>query len=154
MKKLVFLLLLLSTIIIMGGCARKSSLKNINGEELFNLEDKSYFVYIYEDDCEECEQTLPIIESYLYVIKEEKDYKNKSTVYGLNISKEQNSIIARKYEGDNGQGANGKSFINDVTNWEELYIGTTPTLISIRVREGQKYAGESAQQESPEGEPS
>lgn len=140
MKKLLLSLLLILTVILIGGCAKKVHLQDLTGEELFTQEGKSYFVFIYKDDCPDCDNAMPIIENYLYMIKYIEDYQNKTKLYGFNLSNETNSLIDRKYEGENGQGSDGSFYVNDVKNWDELYIGKTAALISIRTRDGEKYA--------------
>jgi len=140
MKKLLLLFLLLTSIVILGGCAKDSHLKNLKGEELFTQEENSYFVFLYKKDHEEYENTAAIVESYLHLVEDQKEYKNKSKIYGFDLSKEPNSQIFREYKGKNGQGDNGTFYVNDVQDWEDLYIGTPVALISIRTRDGVKYA--------------
>jgi len=139
MKKLLLLFLLLTSIVILGGCAKGSHLKNLKGEELFTQKENNYFVFIYQKDHEEYENTMTFVETYLQVIEEYKEYENKSKIYGFDLGKKPNSQISREYDG-NGQGENKNFFVDDVQNWEDLYIGSPIALISIRTRDGVKYA--------------
>jgi len=41
---------------------------------------------------------------------------------------------------DVGHGTDGAFYVNGVTNWEDLNIGSTPSLISIYIKDGVKTA--------------
>ena len=54
--------------------------------------------------------------------------------------------IYREYTGSDGQGTDGKYFVDGVTKWEDLYIATTSSLIAINTRkDGTKVASYIAQ---------
>lgn len=139
MKKVVLFILLL-TMLVLTGCT-KTYLTNLKGEQLFSYEESSYLVYVYKDDCEECVEVTPNVEAYARV-KASGEFEEKSSLYGFNLSNKTNSLIDRKYtEADSlGQGKEGNFFVDDVTNWEDLYIGNTPALIIIRTRNGKRIA--------------
>ena len=119
------------TIFVLSGCSKKSPIVEINGEEMFNQEG-NYYIYFFEDDNEDSAQIEPIIEAYVEAVKEETKYQHKSTVYRVNLSKEENKKILRSFNGKFGQGVSGNFFVDDVTDWNNLYIPTTASLISIK----------------------
>ena len=131
MKKVLLLLAFVLTVFVLSGCSKKSEIVEISGEEMFNQEG-NYYIFFYQDDCEDCEQIEPIIEAYVEAVKEETKYQHKSTVYKVNLSKDENKKILRSYTGGLGQGTNGDFFVDDVQDWKDLYIPTTSSLISIK----------------------
>lgn len=131
MKKVLLLMALVLTVFILSGCSKKSAIVEISGKEMFNQEG-NYYIYFFKDDCEDCAQIEPIIEAYVEAVKEEAKYQSKSTVFGVNLSKEENKKILRSFTGKLGQGENGNFFVDDVTDWNNLYIPTTASLISIK----------------------
>ena len=52
-------------------------------------------------------------------------------LYVCDLTDEYNSIIKRPYEGEGGQGTEGRYFVDGVTNYEDLYISGTPSIIRI-----------------------
>lgn len=59
---------------------------------------------------------------------------------------EEDKYIYREYTGSDGQGTDGKYYVNGVTRWEDLYIATTSSLIAINTdKDGNKIASYVAQ---------
>ena len=50
-------------------------------------------------------------------------------VYKINLSKKNNQLIGRGYE--NGQGSNGKFYVDGISSYDELYISIAPAIIKI-----------------------
>lgn len=136
MKKGLSLLLILIAVLLVG-CGKKTSIQELNVDDIFTNEGK-YFVYFYRDDCPDCEQTKPIIVAYLDLIDDNTTYEGKKTVYAVNLSKEENKFAYRSYKdasfnlGD-GQGEDGSFWVNGVTDKDKLHIGATAALISVGV---------------------
>jgi len=141
MKKVLLFILLFATFALTG-CS-KTRITNLVGDELFAYEDGSYLVYVYKDNCEACEDVTPIVESYVRAYRDGA-FENKSPIYGFNLSNKTNSVVDREYDSEagdlDGQGKEGNLLINDITNWDELYIGNAPLLIVIRNRTGNRIA--------------
>lgn len=134
MKKIFSLALLLVGLVLIAGCG-KTKLKDLDADKLLSTEGK-YYVYFYREDCTGCQEVKPVIQQYLEAIQEEK-WSDKRRLYGFNITTGSgNEEIYRVYTGENGQGTDGKFFVNDVTKWDDLYIASTPALISVTVEDG------------------
>lgn len=141
MKKIITLLMFAVLLFGLSGCS-KSDLVEINKDEIFTQEGK-YFVYFYQEDCDDCKIAKPLVEQYLKQLKN-GDFENKNTVYAVNLSKKENKDILRKYnEVIYGLGAgqgDGSYYVDNVTNANDLYIGGTSALISVGVNSnGDKF---------------
>ena len=142
MKKIITLLMFAVLLVGLSGCSA-SKLKEINKDEIFNQEGK-YFVYFYQEDCEDCKIAKPIIEAYVKQIQT-GNYENKNTVYAVNLSKKENKDILRAYNQvilgwGAGQG-DGTYYVDNVTDADNLYIGATSALISVGVNSnGDKFS--------------
>jgi len=135
MKKLL-IIIVFCLIIVLSACqTRISNVKNIDKQDIFTLEGTSrYYIFFYRKDCEFCEVTKPTISMYNQYIK--KYCPNRRVIYGVVINKK-NEIepdIYRQYTWGGGEGKNGNYYVTGTTKWEELYIATTPALISISTR--------------------
>lgn len=127
MKKVFSLLVLIVLVFALSGCGSK--LNDIKAEDIFNQEGK-YYVYFYKDGCSDCEDASAVVEEYMEQLKEDKN-KDKRKIYAVNLSDSENSLIYRQYKGENGQGDEGNFFVNEVTEWNKLYIGETSALIVV-----------------------
>jgi thiol-disulfide isomerase/thioredoxin len=134
MKRIISLLLIVITMFVLVGCSKKTEFNEINAEEVFTTEGK-YFVYFYKDDCDDCEQTKPVIIDYMKKIEDDKELADKRKVYAVNLSKPENASIYRaynsvKYGWGEGQG-DGSFWVNGVSKLDNLFIGATSALISV-----------------------
>ena len=117
--------------------------KSIVQNEIFEQEGK-YIIFFYREGCDGCEQTKPYVLTYKNMLKEDK-YKDCKMIYGVNLSNPKNSSIYRTYKNDDGQGTNKAFFVNGVEKWDDLYIGSTPSIIIITNRNGKNVARYEAQ---------
>jgi hypothetical protein len=139
MKKAFLALILTFILSVMSGCSKVGELngvKNISKEDIFNQPEDKYFVYFHKIDCEDCEATDPYVIQYAQIIQEVEGCKNKRPIYAVLLYTKDDErgkapYIYRKYEGSEGQGTEGTFWVNDVSSWEELYIGSLSALISI-----------------------
>jgi len=97
----------------------------IEDNAIFNQSEEEYLVYFYKDNCPYCEKSFETIEKYLLSDVEIK-------LYVCDIT---NSSIAKIYEGDNGQGTEGKYFVDGAQDYNELYIAGAPSIIKIKNNE-------------------
>jgi len=155
MKKIILMLLLVLTLSLVSGCNKAEGelkgMKNISVEEIFNQEENNYLIYFHRIDCPDCEQADPLVINYSNLVNKVDSCSSKRDIYVVLLytaeEKPGESVyIYRGYEGEDGQGTDGKFFVNGVTNWEGLYIGSTASLISISTRSsGEKVANYVAQ---------
>lgn len=94
----------------------------IEDKEIFNQKDSEYYVYFYKEDCKYCKDAYSTVNKYL-----ESDKTIKLFVCNLT-----DSSIKKIYEGENGQGTDGAFFVNNVLNYEDLYIAAVPSLIKVK----------------------
>lgn len=128
MKKIIGIVCLLLISFLLVGC-NSSSVKNLKGKQLFEQEGK-YLVLVYQDDCAGCDEAMAVVIQYNNLLKEGV-FKDKRMVYGFDVTKGEEASVYRLYKGENGQGTDEAFFVNDVTTWTELYIGSTPALLSV-----------------------
>ena len=129
MKKVTILLVMMAILAVLSGCG-KTKLNDLNQETLFNAADR-YYVYFYRDDCPACQEVYPVIVQYLEALQEEK-WQDKRPLFGFDISTgSNNESIYRAYSGSDGQGTEGRFFVDAATSFNQLYIAATPSLISI-----------------------
>lgn len=133
MKKYLIVIIVLCCMLFVG--CKKAELQEIKDEEIFMMEGEAYYIFFYRDGCTACERTLPYVLDYLDTIsRNSKRYENCRYIYGVNLKKGgESSKIFRTYVKDNGEGTDGKYFVTGVKEWDDLYIATTPALISIYV---------------------
>lgn len=147
MKKVILLVLIMVSAFTLCGCKKSTDmdyLKSLTQQNIFTQKEEKYFVFFYRDDCTGCEETKPYIINYWNAVNNGA-YQGKRQIYGVNISNEKNTKIYRKYAGTGGQGTDGAYFVDGVSQWDKLYIGSTPSLISIYERDGVRYAKYQAQ---------
>lgn len=149
--KVFFLIQIMLIVFFAYGCSSAKSdmkgIKNLVQQELYTQKEEKYYVFLYREGCSGCEEVKPIVLKY---IKYRKDRDECRKIYGFNLSNEKNSMIYRTYSNEDGKGQGqytdssgvhkGIFYVDGVTEWDKLYIGTTPSLISIREVDGVKYA--------------
>lgn len=149
MRKLVFLVLVLFTVMVLSGCGEKGKLegvKNISVEDIFNQKEDKYFIYFHRIECPDCEQSAPYVIQYANIIKNNNNCGDKRKIYAVLLYTESekpglSTYIYREYTGTDGEGTEGKYHVTGVKNWEELYIASTSSLISISTNTaGEKVA--------------
>lgn len=145
--KRMFLVMIFILISFSFGCggykSDMSGIKNLVQNEIFEQEGK-YIIFFYREGCDGCEQTKPYVLTYKNMLKEDK-YKDCKMIYGVNLSNPKNSSIYRTYKNDDGQGTNKAFFVNGVEKWDDLYIGSTPSIIIITNKNGKNVARYEAQ---------
>jgi hypothetical protein len=149
MKKLFLLVILFSVIATLSGCNKNvgeiSGVQNIKKEDIFNQKEDEYFVYFHRLDCEDCEASKPYVIEYAQILKDYEGCSGKRKIYSvlLYTSKEkpdEEILIYREYSGEDGQGTDGKFYVDGKTDWKDLYIASTSSLISISTVSGVKKA--------------
>lgn len=121
MKNKVVILVIMSLIFILGnlGCGFMNK-NEIEIKEIFSQKEDEYYIYFYKDDCPYCDMVTEEIK-----LLEQGNIK----VYKINLSKKNNQLIGRGYE--NGQGSNGKFYVDGISKYDELYISIAPAIIKI-----------------------
>lgn len=154
MKKIGLLVLVFFSIFFFSGCGKPGAIENvkvISKEDIFNQEEDSYFIFFQRLDCQDCEAAKPYVAQYATLLKEKEACDDKRPVYTVVLyTKEEKPkdevIIYREYKGSDGQGTDGKYFVDGVTKWQDLYIASTSSLIAINTRrDGTKVASYAAQ---------
>lgn len=114
--------------------------RDIIDEEVFNQKEVKYLVYFMKDGCTYCNKIKEDVNDYIYKLLDE-EYQNSTPLYVVNLkpSNGSKSKILRSYSGNNGEG-DGSTFVTGVKNWDELYIPSTPTIISISYVDGEMDA--------------
>ena len=120
------------------------TLQTIEDSEIFKMEEKSYYVFFVKDTCPYCEKARPEVIKYnTLVTSGAEEYSDNLKVYQVYVKKgSYKSVISRAYSNvlGNGQGTDGKYFVDGVTEWDKLYIGSAPSLILISEVDGVKTA--------------
>lgn len=154
MKKIGLLALVLLSIFVLTGCGSKGKLQNVDSikkEDIFNQEEDAYYVYFHRIDCPDCETTSPRVIQYATLRLEKDACNDKRKIYSVLLYTKsekpgEDVYIYREYTGDDGQGTDGKYFVDGVTNWKDLHIASTSSLIAINTDEnGNKVASYVAQ---------
>lgn len=122
----------------------KTKLKVIEDNEIFLMEEDAYWVFFVKEDCEHCERARIALIQYMETINSDKEkYKNNRKIYEVCLKKNgEKSSILRTYESvdGKGQGTDNKFYVNNVKEWDKLYIASTPSLIAIYEQGGVKRA--------------
>lgn len=147
MKKIGLIMILILGMVMFTACGNKNELeyvKNIKVEDIFNQKEDDYFIYFHQVDCQDCEQSDPVVINYAMNIDKRSGCASKRKIYAVLLHPD--SKIFRAYNGSNGQGTDGKYFVNGVTEWEDLYIASTASMIAISTNlKGEKTASYVAQ---------
>ena len=154
MKKLGLLVVLLLSVFVLSACSGKGKLANVDSikkEDIFNQEEDAYYVYFHRIDCSDCEQSSPSVIEYSTIRLEKAGCSTKRKVYSVLVYTKdekpgEKTYIYREYTGDDGEGTDGKYKVTGVTEWDDLYIATTSSLIAINTnKDGVKVASYVAQ---------
>lgn len=149
MRKIGLLTVVLLSIFVLSACTNKGKLSNVDSikkQDIFNQEEDTYYVYFHRIGCADCEQSSPRVIEYSLIRDEKPGCNEKRKIYSVLLytqdeKPKDDNLIYREYKGEGGQGTDGKYFVNDVTNWEDLYIATTSALIAINTdKSGKKVA--------------
>ena len=101
----------------------------IEDKDIFNQKPNRYLVFFKKDGCTYCERIEKDIIEYSLNILEE-DYKNSLNLYVINLkTSTYTSPIIKNTKYDSVH-------VDGVTNWEDLYVPSTPTLIEVYVENG------------------
>ena len=147
MRKMVIILMFIVLSAALSGCKKSSDMdgiKNLKQQEIFTQSENKYYVFFYREGCSGCEDTKPYIKAYIKALKT-GNYEGARPIYGVNLSDEANYTMYVSYSKEGGQGTDGRFFVDGVTKWEDLYIGSTPSLITVYVKDGVKTAQYAAQ---------
>lgn len=147
MEKKLLIFLLLFGLLLVTGCGSNGKLKgvkNINKQNIFNQTEEKYYVYFHRLDCPDCDEAAPAVINYMNIIKEYSGCQNKRPVYAVLLYTESEKpgdsvYIYREYDGE-GEGKEGTFKVDNITDWKDLYIGATSSLISISPFQGEKTA--------------
>lgn len=147
MKKKFFLLILLFLIATLSGCTGKEyipGVKSIKKEDIFNQKEDQYYVLFHRLDCEDCEAAEPYVSQYAAILKQNEKCSGKRKIYSVLLYTREEKPgdkvnIYRKYEGE-GQGERGDFYVVGVTDWKDLYIASTASMITISTINGVKTA--------------
>ena len=155
MKKLGLLVVVLFSLFVLGACTKEGKLENvdsINKEDIFNQEEEVYYIYFHRIECPDCETSAPRIINYELIRQEKASCSDKRKIYSVLLytkseKPDEDTYIYREYTGTDGegQGTDGKYFVNGVTRWQDLYIATTSSLIAINTSKDGKVASFIAQ---------
>lgn len=99
--------------------------ETIDDKNVFMQEENHYLVYFMKDGCSYCDKIKKDINKYLYLSSKD-DYSKSLSLYVVNLKTNgyTSSILNSKGHTD--------TYINGVTNWEDLYVSGTPTLIEVK----------------------
>ena len=103
-----------------------------------------YYVFFYREGCSGCEDTKPYILAYIKALKS-GDYPGARAMYAVNLSDEKNYTMYVANHAEGGQGTDGRFWVDGVSNWSELKIGSTPSLITVYIKDGVKVSQYAAQ---------
>ncbi|MGD9605146.1 MAG: hypothetical protein AB7V00_03185 [Bacilli bacterium] len=139
MKKIGLILLLLSLGFLVG-CTKEpgelEGVSNISPQDIFNQKEDKYYIYFHRVDCADCEESSPYVINYAQIIKNYEGCSDKRPIYAILLYTKsekpgRTTYIYREYEGEGGQGTENKYYVDGVTDWEDLYIASTSSLISV-----------------------
>lgn len=145
--KVLLLMLVMNATFILSACnsSNMSGIKNLTQQQIYTQKEDRYYVFFYRENCSGCEEVKPYVLKY---VKQAKKNSKARKIYGFNLSDEKNKLIYRtnpdkehgqgSYINSSGETVKGIFFVDEVQKWDDLYIGTTPSLISVRVIDGVK----------------
>ena len=107
----------------------KTDYNYIEDNQIFNQKYEEYLIYIMRNGCSWCDKIKDDVLRYQEKVKLEQ-YNKNIKIYVVNLmSNNKKSKIFRSYNEEGGDGDN--FFVSNVTNWDQLYIPSTPTLIKV-----------------------
>lgn len=137
MKKIFIAVIMMFVLIISNGCEKTTAnnikeIKNLVQQEIFTQEDQRYYIFFYRDNCGDCEKAKPFVLDY---VEASKTNDELIPLYGVNLSDPLNKSMYRRFSGKGGQGTgetcSGLFKVDNVTKWDNLYIGCTASIILI-----------------------
>lgn len=146
MKRAIIVLIVIILSAVLVGCNKTDmkGIKNLTQQEIYEQKEDKYYIFFYRDGCSGCEDTKPYIKAYIKALKT-GNYEGARPIYGVNLSSEENYTMYVSNKKEGGQGTDGRFWVDGVTNWEELCIGSTPSLITVYVKDGVKTTQYAAQ---------
>ena len=143
MKKVLFFVIIGMFLMVMTGCNKKVTPGYISAENIYEGNGDNYLIYFEKENCSQCAQTLPILIDYQTKVSK----KGGINVYRvlLEYTDENGEVItlpiSRAVEnGDTGQGPSGNFYVDGVSNWIQLHIAATPSLIQVKAVDGKKQS--------------
>jgi len=94
----------------------------IEDKDIFNQNDNEYYVLFVEKGSNTYTTIMEIALKYQYNLNQE------IPLYVVDVK---DSVIFRSYSGTDGEGYNNKFFIKNATDWDDLYIYATPSMIKV-----------------------
>ena len=123
-KKLILLIILnIFLCFIVGGQKNEYAINLIEEHDIMMQSEKEYYVFFYKDNCPYCDDVYNVLNEYLNNPKELKLYVCKI---------KENSLIEGKAENSDGQGPDGKYYVDYVISYDRLRIAGVPSLIKVR----------------------
>lgn len=103
--------------------------KEIEDKDVFNQKPYRYLVYFKKDGCTYCERIEKDVLEY-NLKRLEEEYKNSLVLYTINLKSGGyiSPIISNRNYDD--------VHVDGVTDWEDLYVPSTPTLIEVYMENG------------------
>ncbi len=146
MRKTILVLLTLIISIMLVGCGSSDmkGVKNLTQQQIYEQKEDKYYVFFYREGCSGCEDTKPYILAYIKALKS-GDYPGARAMYAVNLSDEKNYTMYVANHAEGGQGTDGRFWVDGVSNWSELKIGSTPSLITVYIKDGVKVSQYAAQ---------
>jgi len=153
MKRITFAIVFILALFVFVGCGSKGKLtgvKSIKKQEIFNQKEDRYYVYFHRLDCPDCDASAPAIINYMDILREYPGCEAKRPIYTVLLFTESEkpgeaTYIFRQYDGEDGDGTNETFKVKGVLEWQDLYIGSTSSLISISTKDGVRSAKFEAQ---------
>ena len=102
----------------------KSTYDTISDKDVFNQKESKYLIYFMKDGCSYCDKIKQEVNEYIY-LQSKEEYNKSLKLYVVNLkTKDYTSDIHKPkgYTDDN---------IDGVTDVNELYVSSTPTLIEV-----------------------
>lgn len=147
MKKVFLITILILSLFLFYGCKDKNKEKvyptYIEDSEIFSMPEDHYYIFFEKDGCSKCEAVLPTIIDYLTYYEDGNKYPK---LYAVNVAKNidgevKKSIISRIFTYSNtGQGIDGDFYVDGTTDYLQLFISSTPSIIEIYTKDNQKVA--------------
>lgn len=129
LKNSLLLILILTLLITMVGCNKQEyTINKINVDEIYTQEDNEYYVYFYQKNCPYCEDCFEVINEYI-------NNPSELNLYVCDLTN--NQEIKRKNQ--SGQGPDGGYWVDNVSDYKNLWIAGVPSLIKIKENDNSYY---------------
>lgn len=132
-----------SDITLYGKFSDKTYLISKEDKDVFDIDEKEYYIFFVKESCPYCKKIKPDVNKYMAKVTELPEFKDKPNVYMIDLkTSSYKSIICRSYNNKNndGQGTDGKFYVDDALKWDDLYIASFPSLIKVEEIDGVKRA--------------